>query len=635
VKRLIEVDLPIGRISEHARREKSIRHGHISTLHIWWARRPLAACRAVLCASLWPDPEDRNCPEDFVVFARQTLADLGKVAEADRPTFELVGRYLAAWKGLETPATSVSPSDRERTREALLAFVAELASWDAATVPAMLNAARALTREAHRALGGAANEGPVVLDPFAGGGSIPLEALRVGADAIASDINPIPVLLNRVVLEYGSERIAKVRTSFIEAANEVERRARDVLAPAFRTAAGTSPIAYLWARTVRCEGPGCGAEVPMLRTLRLSKQGNQSAWLRLQAVTSKKIASLKIDVVQQAASTGSGTIKSGSVLCPVCGYTTKGESARAQLARRRGGSADARLVAVLERSNSGSKLFRAAEGQDLKADDDARLLLTELEREAVGSLSVVPNEPIPSERPSPNARGLSAVTRVGMATFGDLYTPRQALVLAVLAKASREVSAELRTRDAAEADLINVLLAAAVSKRADFGSSLCSWRLGASCVRGTFARQALANTWDFGEMYPFAGSAGDWSEACSFIDKFLAHLVASRLTTGTVMMASAAEHPLPDDSVDALITDPPYYDSVPYADLSDYFYVWLRRSLSGKNVLSDGASPKEEEIIWNPTRLVGTRPKDKDFYEEQMMLSFREARRVTKPGGSV
>ncbi|MDX2024301.1 MAG: DUF1156 domain-containing protein [Deltaproteobacteria bacterium] len=630
-KRLIEIDLPIRRISEHSRREKSIRHGHISTLHIWWARRPLGACRAVLCAALWPDPADQFCPDAFRVSAYEALAKLSAGIERDRPAFEIVGRHASIWRGFQQGSVRLDAGDGlMRLRDALLLFIGEFSSWNAATVPLLLETARRITRAAHTSLHGAHADLPSVLDPFAGGGSIPLEALRVGADAIASDINPIPVLLNRVVLEFGSDRLTTLRDTFASAARQVEERTRKFLAPAFETRAGAAPVAYLWARTILCEGPACGLEIPMLRTLRLSKHGKASSWLRL--THDEKERALVITVEQRESSTGAGTVKSGSVLCPACGYTTKGEAARAQLAARNGGSADARMVAVLERDTSGVKRFRAPEQVDARAHQAAVKLLDQLRADA-GGLSTVPDELIPTERPSPNARGLSAVTRVGMRRFGDLYTPRQALVLAALAKAVREVTEVYRASATADADILNVLLAAAVSKRADFGSSLCSWRLGASCVRGTFARQALANTWDFGEMYPFAGSAGDWAEACAFIDKFLGHLVDSKLATGSVISASATHHPLPDDTVDALITDPPYYDSVPYADLSDYFYVWLRRALTGRNSLPGAGSPKDGEIIWNPTRSVGQRPKDKQFYEEQMTLAFQEARRVTKPDG--
>lgn len=633
-RRLIEVDLPIKEISAHARREKSIRHGHISTLHIWWARRPLAACRAVLCASLWPDPKDPLCPPSFLDGAHGALASLSSKLSADRGTYEVLGTRASRLHQLAGSADVESERARTMLQEELLAFIGSFASWKASTVPLMLETARQITTAAARALGGEESARPLVLDPFAGGGSIPLEALRIGADVVASDINPIPVMLNRLVIEHGSKRLDVIRERFNSAAIEVGNRAKRALASAFATPEGAAPIAYIWARTIRCEGPACGATVPMLRTLRLSNQARSSSWLKLTVdeEPQRQERAFRIDVEERDSSTGKGTVKAGSVACPACGYTTKGASVRAQLESRDGGSRDARLVAILERTQSGAKRFRAPTVVDLQALDVADGLLGKMAAEA-SELSLVPDEPIPTERPSPNARGLSAVTRIGMRRFGDLFTPRQALVLAVLAKATRDVTEEIRSDDADLADAVNVLLSAAVSKRADFGSSLCSWRLGASCVRGTFARQALANTWDFGEMYPFAGSAGDWSEACSFIDKFLGHVVESRLATGSVLMASAAEHPLPDDSVDALVTDPPYYDSVPYADLSDYFYVWLRRSLTGRNTLPQPASPKTEEIIWNPTRVVDGRPKDKAFYEDQMTRAFRESRRITKPGG--
>src|SRR5205085_810825 len=180
-KRLIEVDLPIARISAHARREKSIRHGHISTLHIWWARRPLAACRAVILAALWPDPADPLCPPRFLEAARRAL------------------------EGVRDTAVNVPPRDYirpEDVRAGLLDFIAEFADWDNSTDRDYLAFARRLVQVAHEALGGAPGTRPLVVDPFAGGGSIPLEALRVGADAFASDLNPVAVLLNKVVLEY-------------------------------------------------------------------------------------------------------------------------------------------------------------------------------------------------------------------------------------------------------------------------------------------------------------------------------------------------------------------------------------------------------------------------------------------------
>ncbi|MDD3518168.1 MAG: DUF1156 domain-containing protein [Chromatiales bacterium] len=194
-KRLIEVDLPIKRISAHSRREKSIRHGHISTLHIWWARRPLAACRAVICAALWPDPADALCPPAFREAARKAMLDWAQnhLGLASAESFQ---RLVAIQKD------AARLDDLLELRHALLDFIADFANWDNSTLKEYLDMSRALTQAAHEALGGVSGTRPLVVDPFAGGGSIPLEALRVGADAFASDLNPIPVLLNKVILEY-------------------------------------------------------------------------------------------------------------------------------------------------------------------------------------------------------------------------------------------------------------------------------------------------------------------------------------------------------------------------------------------------------------------------------------------------
>ena len=208
-KRLIEVDLPIKRISAHARREKSIRHGHISTLHIWWARRPLAACRAVICASLWPDPADANCPQAFrdaaarliTAFAEKVYNTSSLHATASKESFgQWEGIVAARAKGIDLDPND--PTHLNKLRFALLDFIADFANWDNSTVREYLDTSRALTQAAHEALGGTPGTRPLVVDPFAGGGSIPLEALRVGADAFASDLNPVAVLLNKVLLEY-------------------------------------------------------------------------------------------------------------------------------------------------------------------------------------------------------------------------------------------------------------------------------------------------------------------------------------------------------------------------------------------------------------------------------------------------
>lgn len=296
-KRLIEVDLPIKRISAHSRREKSIRHGHISTLHIWWARRPLAACRAVLCASLWPDPADPLCPQSFIDTARelmQQFADVHLELLSNDSNKNFV-HYHNDKKLLKNPI---------EIRKALFDFIADFSNWDNSSNQHYIETSRILTLSAHLSLGGTSGTMPMLADSFAGGGSIPLEALRVGADAFASDLNPIPVLLNKVQLEYipkyGKRLADEVRKwgKWIkkEAEKELGQYYPELNNPKiefytpqiddtinrngrswkFKRIIKETPLAYLWARTIFCEGPNCGVEVPIMRSLWLSKKGRKN-----------------------------------------------------------------------------------------------------------------------------------------------------------------------------------------------------------------------------------------------------------------------------------------------------------------------------------------------------------------------
>lgn len=372
-RRLIEVDLPIARISAHARREKSIRHGHISTLHIWWARRPLAACRAVICAALWPDPADRHCPPAFRVAAATIIADFAKKTV---PSVELRNscspESLGRWETLASSATPLDPADPVHMnvlRFALLDFIADFANWDNSTVPAYLETSRALTQAAHEALGGEPATRPLVVDPFAGGGSIPLEALRVGADAFASDLNPVAVLLNKVVLEYIPKYGQKLADEVRKWGQWIKEQAEKELAEFYpKDPDGATPIAYLWARTIRCEGAGCGAEVPLMRSLWLAKKANKSVALKI--VPNPKVKRVDFEIITNATAkdVGNGTAKRGSVTCPCCGYTTPVTGVRTQLKAHRGGAADARLFCVVTtRPMTQGRFYRLSNDRDLCA----------------------------------------------------------------------------------------------------------------------------------------------------------------------------------------------------------------------------------------------------------------------------
>lgn len=403
-KRLIEVDLPIRKVSEHARREKSIRHGHISTLHIWWARRPLAACRAVACASLWLDPVDRLCPQSF---------------------------RDAACAALASVRGGVRPDDPEGLRDALLSFIADFANWDLAHNRTFVEVARQITRAAYQ------HEPPVVLDPFAGGGALPVEAARVGATPIASDLNPIPVLLNRVAIEYAPRFGSRLSNLIRTWGQEIAERATRVLTDVYpRDPDGAIPIAYIWARTIQCEGPGCGTAVPLLRSLWLSKKkGRPSA---LQLVPSDRGIAIQIFAPKSEREVGSGTIRLGSVLCPACGFTTKKDRVRAQLRERKGGTNDATLVCVVTtRTGTPGRLYRTATPRDAEAIRRASEMLADLPR-AARSLSPVPDEAIPQLKVWKN--NPIRVHLYGMTSWGDLFSNRQALALATFSRLIRDIA---------------------------------------------------------------------------------------------------------------------------------------------------------------------------------------------------
>jgi len=603
-KRLIEVDLPIKEISKHARREKSIRHGHISTLHIWWARRPLAACRAVVCAALWPDPADPLCPQRFRDDAAAIMA-----------------RF---WNPLGR--TDLEYREPLALRRALLDFIADFANWDHSTDQRYLDAARALTQSAHESLGGAPGTRPLVVDPFAGGGSIPLEALRVGADAFASDLNPVAVLLNKVVLEYIPRYGQRLADEVRKWGEWIRIEAEKELGQFYpKDPDGATPIAYLWARTVTCEGPGCGAEVPLMRSLWLARKGKRSVAMKMHPDREKKRVDFEIVHDVQESDVSSGTVRRGSATCPVCGYTTPVASVRKQLKARRGGAADARLFCVVTtRPGQQGRFYRLPKERDLES---VRAAAEELERrkaENKGPLSLVPDEPLP-----PQGTLGFRVQLYGMEQWGDLFTPRQALALTTLARLVREAGERMRAEgEPGLAEAVQTGLAMAVDRCSNQFSSLSKWNNGREVVDGVFARQALPMLWDFGEINLLGNGGGYWCRTISWIVSILDNPNITQ--SGQVACATATSHPLPDDAAQVLFTDPPYYDAVPYADLSDFFYVWLRRTIRDAHsvILSEKLAPKNDECIVDDVK-----GKNNAYFEMNMALAMAEGRRVLTPDG--
>lgn len=638
VKRLIEVDLPIKRISAHARREKSIRHGHISTLHIWWARRPLAACRAVICASLWPDPADENCPDSFVVAAKAEMLAWTAHERQALLGSESVTRFEAARKN------HAAFDDLVELRKALLDFIADFANWDSSTVREYLDTSRALTQAAHEALGGAPGTRPLVVDPFAGGGSIPLEALRVGADAFASDLNPVPVLLNKVVLEYipkyGHRLAEEVRKWGDWIKNEAEKELAEFYP---KDPDGATPIAYLWARTIQCEGPGCGSEVPLIRSLWLAKKANRSVALQLLPRPRAKRVDFQIIVKQRggwvdqddpktkiADPKFDGTVKRGSATCPCCGYTTPVARVREQFKARHGGADDARLFCVVTtQENEQGRSFRAPSAKDTQVVSEAADRLANQCKTHKGLLSLVPDEPTPLGGGSGAGRAFSQ-RNYGMEEFGDLFTRRQSLALATLIRLVNDAGKQMKSEaDECLSTAAQTILALAVSRVADIANSLCSWKASMTQAIHLFTRQAIPMMWDFAETSLLSDAAGDYGTTIGNMVRILER-EATTLSEGHVESASAKRHPLPDDAANCFCTDPPYYDAVPYSDLSDFFYVWLKRGLPSQMLGSfgDALTPKDDECIVDEVK-----GKDSAYFEATMKQAMMEGRRILSPNG--
>ena len=685
-KRLIEVDLPIKRISAHARREKSIRHGHISTLHIWWARRPLAACRAVLCAALWLDPADELCPQVFRNLAADLITAFAmRATTSEKLSASCSPESLGRWLALAKPEGRLDPTNAAHLnilRDALLDFIADFANWDNSTVPEYLETARVLTQVAHLSLSdfrlatlaphasaGVAdfrldfsqpnvNEQienlkskianfprPLVVDPFAGGGAIPLEALRIGADAFASDLNPIAVLLNKVVLEYIPKYGQRLADEVRKWGEWIKEQAEKELGEFYpKDPDGATPIAYLWARTITCEGPGCGAQVPLMRGLWLAKKGERS--VALQIVPDKKHKRIEFEIIakrngkwvrtenprsQISNPSFEGTVKRGSATCPVCGYTTPVASVRKQLKARKGGAADARLFAVVTtKATEQGRFYRLPTERDLNAVKKAAAELKRRERAHRGALSLVPDETLPV------MSGVFNAPIYGHNTWGSLFTSRQALALTTIGKFVRDGGEKLAAElDSSLAIAVQTCLAMALDKQADSNSSLCSWRSASEDIGHTFGRQALPMLWDFVEGNVLGGATRDWLNAVEGGLKAIGSLDRN-IQQGHIERASATTHPLPDDAAQCFFSDPPYYNAVPYADLSDFFYVWMRRTVGSlyPDLFRESLSPKEQEICemagWDPVRYPN---KDKNFFEKEMGKAMAESRRVLAPNG--
>ena len=644
---MIEVDLPIKRISEHARAERNSRLAHIPRLHIYPAARPLAACRAVICASLWPDPADESCPSSFLTSARDLMR-----AWADRHLSNVSSDSYPRFNSIQKSPKILD--DKLELRNALLDFIADFSAWENSTSTAYLETSNALTRSAHLALGRSATAKPLVVDPFAGGGAMALEAIRVGADAFSSDLNPVAITIQKVVLRYIPRYGVELAEEMTRWLNWAKPKAEKELASAYSSMSSEGrPIAYLWARTVLSEAPetteSLPVEVPMLTTMWLAKQKNRQRavrWVRdshgqvQTQIISVKYADgstrmvrrplLEIFTPKSPSEVEKGTSARISATCPVTGFTTSAKRVEAQLKGRNGGAKDARLYCVVVDVDGESRDFRLPGNEDLEAVHSADDSLGRLVNAQSGALSLLPNEPVPL------MSGVFNAPIYGHNTWESLFNSRQLLALITYSRLVRDYISLLSDRERDYQEAVATSLALIIDRLADLNAALCGWQLNTPNSAHVFTRWALPMMMDYAEVNPLAGAGGSPDSAIRRAIAYIREAASSLSGTADIQLCSATRHPLPDDSADLIATDPPYYNAIPYADLMDFFYVWLRRCIGGifPEVFDGEETPKDEEICemsgWDSVRYPH---KDKAFFEKEMTKALHRAREIVGTEG--
>ena len=529
----------------------------------------------------------------------------------------------------------------EELRKTLLWFVGGFANWDVAAHSTYLRVARNLVQAAH------GEEAPLVVDPFAGGGSIPLEALRLGCGAFASDLNPVACLILKVMLEDVPRHGTALADELRRVGGDVKRQAERELAHLYPADPdGATPIAYLWARTVRCEAPNCGAEIPLLRSFWLCRKPKRKRALRYRVERRQGLPPLvEFAVFAPGADSEvpAGTVARAKATCPCCGAVTPPERVRAQLAAQRGGadvvfddegrrSGGARMTAVVTlRPDEPGRHYRLPTEADYaavrRAQERVACMLDGWKRGGKQEPYPVPDEPLP-----PIGTLGFRVQRYGMLQWGDMFTARQKAALATIARTCRV---------AGDSDHTKYAIALLMGGVIDRNMALATWRPQADQekVEHLFARQALPMSWDFGEAIPLSRSTGSFDDRLQIVSRAITASCAVSTGIGQIQNADATEHPLPDQSASVWFTDPPYYDAVPYADLSDFFLVWLKRTLPGHPLLRDPfdpdnpLSPKTREAVQDETKRQDGRPKDRQWFEETMAKAFAEGRRVLADDG--
>ena len=612
-RRFIEETFPIEEVSAESAREKSIRHGHISTLHIWWARRPLASSRTTIYAALTPVPQKL---------------------------------------------------DVKRKKQ----FIVKLSKWKNALNAELIEEAR---KDILRANSGRRVR---VLDPFAGGGAIPLEALRLGCEVYSSDYNPVAVMLQKCTLEYPQkfQERREGTTPWTELnpapsknflLQDIDRWGKWVFKKAMSELGGyypsdpdgSIPVGYFWARTILCTNPACNAEIPLMKQFWLAKKPKKKVAIFPYSRDGEvrfRIVGDGYDEMPSNFEPGKGTISKAIVTCIQCGSSTEAKTVKTLFNQ---GKAGERMIGVvLHRSDKPGKSYRVATSEDRELFRKTEESLESKRRDLFQEWGI---DPVPDElihtpdhqeyRPGGLLYNFTPVLLYGMTRWGDLFNSRQRLALVTIVDKIRKAYVLMLEGGLGEERAIAVssYLALALDRLANQCCSMARWHNTGEKIEGIFSRQALTMVWDYVEVNPFSRATGDWNSAMGWIKRVVDHASQTSLLPATVVQASATSLPYPDDHFDAVFTDPPYYDNVPYADLSDFFYVWLKRTIGHlyPALFSTPTAPKTNEAIAELPLLRGVRKskageivsgiKTKQHFESAIQKALREIHRVLKANG--
>lgn len=577
VRRLIEEELPLEAVNAASAREKSLRHGNISTMHLWWARRPLAMSRAVVFGTLLPDPGD----------------------------------------------------DGRRNR--ILNLLGAASEFETASDAGRLNPLR-------KFLSAAYPEGaPKVLDCFAGGGAIPLEALRLGCDTTALELNPVAHLIEKATLEFpqrygrpqGLERNQLADDFLFWAQWLRDQVAADLSAVFPSSAGGRRPAVYFWCRTMECPDPACGRTIPLVSSRWLANSTRRTAWIDFHK-TSDAIAITVHTSGKPSTDPSEGTIKASSATCPACGASRKAAEVR-DYGKQKGFGAQ--LYAVLEVTARERNYRVPTEAEVAGAFVQASEGLRGLPELEDGT------SPVPDERITRSQFRILRSLVYGIDTFAGLFNTRQLYVLGRLAQGVREAHAAMLRKgmDEEYSRALATYLGFLVDKMVDYNSSFTSWRTKLEASRSTFPRQALAMVWDYIETDPFVGGSGEgiWAAHTRWIELAIRHCANAANATCRVVRGSAQRMPFADGEFDAVIVDPPYYDAIQYGDLSDFFFVWLKRSIGPlyPDLFVTPLTPKQQEVIETRADKKSTEYISHDEFEIRLQTALGEMARVLKPEG--